>query len=426
MKTGQVKYLFFINIMFLMGQCFNSFAISLLFSCCGYILLLMYAVTRNKEEALGAAFFFAPSQAIVGVKPISFGLLGIYILFVFIIKGQRIYLRNTPIFSICFLLLLNIMNYFRTESFYDLAIVAQAVFICLFLISYNFNIRNKGINTQKYVELFIMGTLALIFDAVIYALNSGVGMFERMGQSFDNANYLAVTYAISSLICFIRFLKENRKSFLVLAVIFLLTLLVTGSRGGLLAFGIGLLWYFVSTYRMKMQYLALMLVGVIFLILVFYSQNSFFINIRENLIFRTLEGITNASGGRYTDVSSGRIYLWGMYWEYFGNDIITTLFGYGMYDYAIRITGQTMIAHSIFISTLLMEGLVGSFCIVKVYYKLYHSYCNKLSVSAISIIITALVGYAFLDGTFDIRMFFYFLIPGYYLASYIGMQKKNL
>ena len=181
----------------------------------------MYAVTRNKEEALGAAFFFAPSQAIVGVKPISFGLLGIYILFVFIIKGQKIYLRNTPIFSICFLLLLNGINYFRTGSFYDLAIVAQAVFICLFLISYNLDIRNKRIHKKKYVELFIMGTLVLIFDTVVYALSFGVGIFDRMGQSFDNANYLAVTYAISSLICFIRFLKENRKSFLVLAVIFL-------------------------------------------------------------------------------------------------------------------------------------------------------------------------------------------------------------
>lgn len=388
-----------------------------------------YAVLEKINDAVMLMFFLIPNQAIICIPNTSIGLLGVYsiVLLLKIIKNDRTCLMDLLkkrgfIYSTIFLILLNGLNFFRHGSLYDIAILIQMLIVVITFLSWN----KKGDLDifQSMIDSFVLGCLILCINGCIYGMltnewmqinTTNRSMILRFKGINDDSNYCGISFAFCSLIFFIKYTINMKYKNLFLWLFFFALCMFTGSRGALLALIIGIIWYIVFSHKLKRKHLLIFFfITVIFMICVLFIPIRFFESIRVSFIERTLAGLINSSGGDFSDISSGRFYLWKLYWQYFLESIQSVLIGFGLFNYGERIAG-TICAHNVLISSLVTEGVLGTFSIVMIYFQLFISSIRtkKIRMYAFSLLLVAIVGYMFLDGILDIRLSFYILIAGY-------------
>lgn len=426
-KDYFIKYLIYfgINVFFWLSAYLNI----PFFSIFGVILMFGYGVFGKINETIMLMFFLIPNQAIICIPNTSVGLLGLYsiVIFLKIINEDRgclidLFQKKKFICPAIFLILLNGFNFFRHGSLYDIAILIQMLIVVMTFLNWN----KKGDLDifQSMIDMFVLGCLILFINGCIYGLltnewmqinTTNRSMVLRFKGINDDSNYCGISFAFCSLIFFIKYTINMKWKNLFLGVFFFALCMFTGSRGALLALIVGMIWYIVSSHKLKFKHLLIFFsITFVFFMCVLFVPISFFESIRVSFVERTLAGIINSSGGDFSDISSGRFYLWELYWQYFIESIKSILIGFGLYNYGERIAG-TLCAHNALISSLVTEGILGTMSIIMIYSQLFISsiQMKKMKMYVFSLLFVAIVGYMFLDGILDIRLSFYILIAGY-------------
>ena len=426
-KDYFIKYLIYfgINVFFWLSAYLNI----PFFSIFGVILMFGYGVFGKINETIMLMFFLIPNQAIICIPNTSVGLLGLYsiVIFLKIINEDRgclidLFQKKKFICPAIFLILLNGFNFFRHGSLYDIAILIQMLIVVMTFLNWN----KKGDLDifQSMIDMFVLGCLILFINGCIYGLltnewmqinTTNRSMVLRFKGINDDSNYCGISFAFCSLIFFIKYTINMKWKNLFWGVFFFALCMFTGSRGALLALIVGMIWYIVSSHKLKFKHLLIFFsITFVFFMCVLFVPISFFESIRVSFVERTLAGIINSSGGDFSDISSGRFYLWKLYWQYFIKSIKSILIGFGLYNYGERIAG-TLCAHNVLISSLVTEGILGTISIIMIYSQLFISsiQMKKMKMYVFSLLLVAIVGYMFLDGILDIRLSFYILIAGY-------------
>src|SRR5699024_1030264 len=218
----------------------------------------------------------------------------------------------------------------------------------------------KGMDYFAYFS-FIFGLLAAVIANYVYwyeNINYGfisIGMYESYERAyswFANPNYLGNMLAIAILCNFFLINKENhwlKNLILIISLPFLtITLLLTGSKAGLLTAIIGIIFYlilihkfnFIKILASKHILLSLILGVIVILILIYVTDFSHYI---EDIL-------------RLGNEEEKRLNYWllGMDLLYAGNSLDMML-GNG-YDFMYYITGSS--AHNTYIELLVNQGII--------------------------------------------------------------------
>jgi len=194
------------------------------------------------------------------------------------------------------------------------------------------------------------------------------GWYSRAAGSFGDANYfaLALTVGICMTFCLWKIYPNWRKTLSAVALLFVFTLLLTASRGGILGLGI-MFFIFLMETKSKFAYLALALIIIVPL-----------------AVYFTPETVMRIKGEDYSTKSSteNRLML-----QLAGLNMVKSNplngVGYGNFKSNVRkynpeMTGTVFIAHNSYLSVAAELGLPVLYLFVNL---LIHTYLNIRSMS---------------------------------------------
>lgn len=185
------------------------------------------------------------------------------------------------------------------------------------------------------------------------------GRFRLMGIIEEDPNYLCAYLAFGVVYAIDILTKNNKVYRKILAVaeliLYFYLILVSGSRGGLLAILSGALIYLL-TYSGKQD--KHIIKKVILAMAIFAMVSVLIDNLPENLKLRfTVDNVVEDGG-------TGRTTLWAQAFDLFANGgVLRQLFGYGTATISLCFTrfnySEINVAHNMFIETLAELGIVG-------------------------------------------------------------------
>lgn len=390
----------------------------------GLMLLLLVLMFNTIENDFLLLIALLPSMSIITIGINGIGFLGVGFVFLYL-KMILIFKNLTISFSdIVFSGILLFLSGIRlvTVGYYDFAICCEIIILILTIKVFLKQYMDDCLILLEVIKSFVWGTFLMLLNTLPSVVLSQMES-SRFGSLNDNANYTAVNLAyVLVLLIFLFVNKLNIKHMKILFIIFLAFGLWTGSRGFVVAFASGFVLILLTTGFLKKRTIAI-IIALLTMLFLFYCMykigNSFVVNIVDNTLIRTIQNLSNPSGGYYTDVSSGRIYLWNCYYDLWSKNIKTILVGYGMMDYPTRI-GMGQFSHNEILGSLIGVGIVGTVSICVLYWNLFafsfKVLTKKIHIKKIlhffSLPLCATAGYMFLDGLLDLRMPIYFMLPG--------------
>lgn len=226
-------------------------------------------------------------------------------------------------------------------------------------------------------------------------LNSGTRFVLNIGRYMD-PNYFATGFIlITAILVDNIFKKINVKLSMVVLVLLFIIIVMTGSRGGLLANSIVILTLIAINKKHQFKKLLIIFSGVLVFGILFYSMKDL---IPEWVLNRFTVNAMVSGGG------SGRLTIWLSNLSYFENmPLLGLLFGNGFstFSYISLITlGTPKVAHSIYIQSLIEGGLIGLlFIFMLIIIAMKNSWVNKNKY-----VFAALVGAAIGGITLDIHV----------------------
>lgn len=236
--------------------------------------------------------------------------------------------------------------------------------ILLFLIFYNLFESKKLCKRTIWalIILFIFSNVTMLLDTY-GVIKIGKITQDRLGESsgFGNPNDFAAYMLLFFPFLFSKlFIKSNKivKSLVIICLIIsILAFIMTGSRGGFIAFIIGVSIYlaFIKKYILKFKLVSLMkyaiFIFILLLIPILLLPNKFFNNMAENI---NPSGVQNIE-----DYSHGREKFWiGGIKIFLGSPI----YGYGLNTFPSllkKTEGITATAHNKYLLYLVQFGLIG-------------------------------------------------------------------
>lgn len=231
-------------------------------------------------------------------------------------------------------------------------VLNMAVFLFLIL--------HYPLNTSEYHYVCLLVAIFGSILAIMIVFNIGISslVYERStiviaGVAIDQNN-LAVSLAVPAIYAFHASQKYSRRKifYLPLFGVMVLAILMSGSRGGLLAFGLGLLAYIFEAKDFSKWKIVLLLIIVLGL-----TPFAIQLLLPQNLASRfTIESVLSSGG-------TGRINIWIRAWEIFKiSPLLRQLFGYGFGTFAYlqqRFFQIYCAAHNDLIQLLLEVGVIG-------------------------------------------------------------------
>ena len=407
-----------VDLLFLIGALQSSMIVRSIAA----LFFIGFILSDDVYDGVSLLIGMSANQAILVLTSDGLSIVGVgYLLIAFKIftayRG-KVYVSKKIIRPFLVLLSIGIILILKYGSFYDFAIALE-VFLTIFVLI--LFAREATFETKKnIITYYILGAFLcatnLLVSYVIYGYSG-----ERANGVMDNANYTAVSFAFSAICCLILYChKKNTLLNLFLFLFFVLMLLLTGSRGALLALIVAIIWMlfwgFSRMGRVR-NMLLILVVGLIALYISYSMKVSVIVYIDDNVIGRTIERLSESNRGQYMDISSGRITLWEYYINAFKNESLNCqLFGNGSNRYYLKeYGGFGQMSHSILLGSLMGIGIIGTIAALVMYGHFYkcvvYAKTKKHKTNLVGALwITFVVAYLFVDGIFDLRILIYIFV----------------
>ena len=361
------------------------------------ILIYLVFITFYIDEVLGSA-------GVTFIRGLSLFNLNIYLLLFFwalpVMQGRRKILQennlNIPIILwICVMILAIFVKVLRLEIPQVSTIMEIVYFkngldpVLLFFLLYNI------IDDEKTCNRALLGLCLLFFALILTQLSATFGLTDYAARSMEKFGRAggfgaAGEYAIT-LVLFFPFVLSGvflfKKGLLVkvgcivLAFLFLISLINTGSRNGAVAFFCCMLFYIMLLKREKIistlsiLFLSLMMVGVSIAAFM-VSPPSVQVMVTERFDYTTSKDVNT--------YSSGRSELWKNGWELF---LESPLWGHGRHTFEklselrrFRVHGA---AHNEYLKYLVETGIIGLIVFLLIFYKIFQNVWRALEAATV-------------------------------------------
>ena len=381
-----------------------------------YAIGLFLMVARNVDSILYAILFFLPLENYFKFSEGTLSFVTIVIILamiLYIFKYWKAIKINNIVFSFVAFIVILLRTFFLDGN----------TSMILFRLIINFNIililgnvsKEKLIKTlYNGIDYFVLGALSLCIVTCVRFVNTygftGVLNRRMYGFNGDDPNYMASYICIAMTFVIIKDIGKNGKyNKLFLVLVFLLTGILTQSRGFFLGIIPGILFLLYKIIKNINKIQVLVAITVVFVILF----------IERNYLFQLLDQVLTRF--RVDDeVSSGRIIIWGNYLQYFKNNPLEILWG------NIYLSNEYHRAHNVIIGAFTEEGLL--MAIVELCYYFYIK--SQLKVKALSergviILASIFIVYQFINATL-LNVFFYSIMLEFSLVKYSVWKEKGL
>lgn len=199
------------------------------------------------------------------------------------------------------------------------------------------------------------GWFTIFLMLVMSDFSAGGRLTLRLGDSTQDQNYINGFFMYTFSHHFHRLLHKREKMHTIPVVLIIAIVLMTGSRGAVLALALTCITHFCilfSTTQHKARNFLLMIVvlvgmGIVFDVILSYMPES--VSVRFSWDYLAEKGTT------------GRTRFWGTLLNHFSHDsIITMLFGHGYGTSQFLNTVNGNVAHNLYIDNLMTLGIVGT------------------------------------------------------------------
>ena len=208
--------------------------------------------------------------------------------------------------------------------------------------------------------LFLGGVLTIVLlIAFMEPLGSSYRISIIIDGVYQDPNYLIGYLLFTSVFCFSKIIDHRKFIYFLIYIIIFVFVLLTGSRGGMVAFILSMISYILLLSR-SMKIIIRNIVVVILLITVMYFISNILIP-GELLSRYTIAYSINDSG-------AGRIMIWESALYNFANSpFVRQIFGWGP-NTIRQFTIGNAVAHNLWIESLLEVGVLGFFVLLLIYY----------------------------------------------------------
>lgn len=255
----------------------------------------------------------------------------------------------------------------------------------------------------RFLRNMIVGSGILVVIITLLNLKSSSRFVLNIGRKMD-PNYFATGFILITAILMDNILNKKRDKVNMLILAFLiLVIMMTGSRGGLLA-NVFVIFTSVFIYKTKqIKKLSLFLSGLMGFGLIFYFAYDF---IPDWVLNRfSINGMTSGGG-------SGRVTIWISNLSYFKDmNIFRLIFGTGFatFSYISLISlGIPKVAHSIYVQALIEGGIVGFLITISLIMVALRQSWKNNERYVLSVLAGAVIGGIFLD--IHISRFFWMIL----------------
>lgn len=291
----------------------------------------------------------------------------VYLLFIFFCIGSYIYAIDKVL----------VFNKVKTL----ISIYVVMVLLTNYIISYE--------KIDKILKYFIYSG---VFASVYIIKNVDLSVISRYGDVLGNQNQMALIIGVSVMLCLYMVINKKKYGYIILMIIMVPTILLTGSRKGILFIGFNLIFLIYLDNRKKIKERLksiLLIIGLIGIIIyLVYNVPIFY----EILGTRIDDLILSIGGQNVNDESiKMRSYMVTMGLNFFGEK---PFWGYGIDNYRVLLgsnIGEFTYAHNNYVELLVGIGIPG--CML---YYLTHLILIKQMLISIKICKNKTIYYMFL------------------------------
>ena len=323
------------------------------------------SVQRSDIERIADFGFFIFLLTSYAFNHTIIGQLGLIIflgtIYLLVIASKKIFFSYYFFFSIAFIIYNCMLNQMGISIDVQTSgkMINTLIINCLFSFAlFNYLVIKKDM--RHALKLFMFASL--LFTFVIVTLSSSIIFQSRLGTSINimgvsvdyNANDISRIFAFSYLIALYEFLSSKNKLFLISIIWFLLLVILTGSRTGLLIaiLGSGLLMFFLyPTKRTRNILLFLILFGILYVAVMYIPW-------LYNIAGSRLEVLMNVILGKEVEEASllSRLGYIKLGWIYFLEKPWT---GYGLDCFRLLHNAYETYSHNNYIELLFSGGIIG-------------------------------------------------------------------
>lgn len=264
-------------------------------------------------------------------------------------------------------------------------------------------------------NIILSGLIVIVITYLSLDLSSGARFNLNVGRYMD-PNYFATGFILITAVLADNVLKKVnvKRNTLILVLIFLI-IIMTGSRGGLLANLAVIIVSFVIDKRSEFKKLSLVLLLTLGFLILFY----FFQDIIPNWVLNRFTLNEVLSGG-----GSGRFRIWDSNISYFKEQsFLRVIFGTGFSTFSsvsLRTMGMPKVAHSIYVQSIVEGGLIGITLLMLMFFSTLKRLWMTKNRAIFAAVIGTMIGGIFLD--IHVSRFFWVI----FLFSIILPNKSNI
>lgn len=398
---------------------------NVLFSSAGIAIALLLFACSSDLQFFGFLAFFTPNTAIVVLTNDGMGLLG----FFYLLFGFKLYfskrVNHKISMSSCLMvvvLLAICLSRIWNGNVYDFALMIQTVSA---IGVWTYAARKYDIEAKiRIVQYFIFGSVFMLVGMIMQVLMSPK---TRIAGLLDDPNYTGGVFCVLFAIALLSFCYKLaiKKSFMLMLVAVLGGVL-TGSRGFLLSVACVVCCYLLVSLKNKKarKVFSLVCLAAIGFIALYFMKIPLAVTLYDNTIGRTLQLSQNYQSGNFMDITSGRMVLWEFYLNKIQNSASLALLGRGFAGYELPANGgYGLAAHNAYIGGIMGIGVIGLLLIMILYWRILQVATKKNKLVVLSIVISVVVSYFFLDGLLDVRISLYFFLCGCCKELYYNAKK---
>lgn len=329
---------------------------------------------KSSTWLLALYLFLAPLDFLPVIPGVSLSRILIFLPLVgclFYMKDTKIHLDRFFVVPILYVMMVTVTMFYS----YDVLVTKQrtisigfniAAILVLSMFSYNKRELGKIKKAMVYSGWFIL--LLMTFYSNISLMDAR--LIVVVNGAFQDPNYLCGFLIFTIIYYFEEFMQKRKKSAFVIMCVFIVFVLLTGSRGGLVATLGSILFYAVIWIKHKRFNFSsiIKLLSLIFLLSIFF-------NIALDILPASVAQRYDTSF-TLTDEGAGRWHIWeSILYNYKASTEFNKLFGWGAGT--IRyFTYSGDVGHNIWIESLMEIGIIGVVILLIFYLTYFKKACK--------------------------------------------------